>query len=238
MDAGAKLLEPLLMRHAEMLLLVHHHQAKILDHDTLGQERVGADHDVDLALGQVPLGLGRLLGGHQARKLGHPHRQASETLGKGGVVLAGQQRGRHHHRHLLAAHRRDEGGAQGDLGLAESHIAADQPVHGTARGQVGQHVLHGAQLVVGLGIGESGAEFVEGALGRGESLAGFELARGGHGDQLLGHVADALLQARLAPLPGHAAQLVELRAGRLPSHSATGCRCSRPARTACRCRHR
>jgi hypothetical protein len=55
-------------------------------------------------------------------------------------MLARQQGGRHHHRDLLPAHGGDEGGAQRHLGLAEADIAADQPVHRPARGQILEHV--------------------------------------------------------------------------------------------------
>ena len=55
-----------------------------------------------------------------------------------------------HHRDLLARHRRHERRAQGDLGLAETDIATDQPVHRLARRQIVQHVVDGAFLVVGL----------------------------------------------------------------------------------------
>ena len=50
MDVGAQLLQPLLVGDAEMLLLVDDQQAEVLELDALGQQRVGADHDVDRAL--------------------------------------------------------------------------------------------------------------------------------------------------------------------------------------------
>ena len=50
MDVGAQLLQPLLVADAEMLLLVDDQQAEVLELDALGQQRVGADHDVDRAL--------------------------------------------------------------------------------------------------------------------------------------------------------------------------------------------
>ena len=76
------------------------------------------------------------------------------------IVLARQQRGRHHDGDLLAAHRHDEGGAQRHLGLAEADVAADQPVHRPAGGQIVEHVGDGGVLVVGLLVGEAGAELV------------------------------------------------------------------------------
>ena len=53
-------------------------------------------------------------------------------------------------------------------------------------------------------------------------------------DQLARHLADALLHLRLARLPAAAAEPVELDARSPPSRSATAVRCSRPAGTACR----
>jgi hypothetical protein len=63
-------------------------------------------------------------------------------------MLLGQQRGRAQDRDLLAVGHGDEGGAHGDLGLAEADVAADQAIHRLA----GFHVLdHGIDrgLLVG-----------------------------------------------------------------------------------------
>ena len=129
------------------------------------------------------------------------------------MVLAGQKGRGTDHRHLLAREGRDEGRAQRHLGLAEADIAADQPVHRLARGHVLQHVGNGLELVVGLGIGEAGAELLVEAVGRAHRLAAADGAFGRDLDQPVGHVGDALLQSGLARLPGDAAEAVEL--GRL-----------------------
>ena len=50
----AELLQPLLVGDAEALLLVHHHQAQVLEGDVGGEQPVGADQDVDLALRPPP----------------------------------------------------------------------------------------------------------------------------------------------------------------------------------------
>ena len=55
MHLGAQLLELLLVRDAEMLLLVDDQQAEILELDRLAEQRVGADHDVDRAVGDALL---------------------------------------------------------------------------------------------------------------------------------------------------------------------------------------
>ena len=96
----------------------------------------------------------------------HPHRPTLEAVGEGGVVLPRQQSRRADDRHLASAHRHDKGRAQGHLGLAEADVAADQPVHRLAGAEVAQHVGDGVQLVLGLLIGEAGAELVEDAVRR------------------------------------------------------------------------
>ena len=65
-------------------------------------------------------------------------------------------------------------------------------------------------LVLGLGIGEARGEFLVEPLGRRHRLALAQLALGRDCDQLAGDVADALLDPRLARLPGDAAEPVEL----------------------------
>ncbi len=62
-------------------------------------------------------------------------------------MLLGQQRGRAQHRDLLAVGHGDEGGAHGDLGLAEADVAADQAVHRLAGFHVVDHGVDGGQLV-------------------------------------------------------------------------------------------
>ena len=161
MHLGAQLLQPLLVRDAEMLLLVDDDQAEILELDRLAEQRVGADDDVDRAVGEALLDLGQL---GRRRRGATPARpctgKPAEALGEGLGVLARQQRGRHHDRDLLAVHRRGEGGAQRHLGLAEADVAADQPVHRPAGGEIVEHGVDGGVLVVGLLVGKAGAELV------------------------------------------------------------------------------
>ena len=81
-------------------------------------------------------------------------------------MLAREQRRRHDDRHLLAVHRGDESGAQRDLGLAEADVAADQPVHRPAGGEIVEHRVDRGVLVLGLLVGEAGGELVVEPLGR------------------------------------------------------------------------
>ena len=209
-DVGAELLEPLLVGDAEVLLLVDDEEAEVLEAHALRQQRVGADDDLDRAVGEAGTGLGRLFRADEARELADPERQAAEALGEVLEVLAGEQRRRRDHRDLHAGGRGDVGGAERHLGLAEADVAADQAVHRAARFHVAEHVGDGAQLVLGLGIGEAGAELLPGVVvGRGQDRALAQLALGGEADQPVRHVADARLEPRLLRLPGAAAEAVE-----------------------------
>ena len=131
MHLRAQRLELLLVRNAEMLLLVDDQQGQVLERDALAEQRVGADHDIDAAVGQAGFDFAQLRVGHQPRRLRDIDRKSTEALGKGLEVLTGEQRRRHHDRDLLAADCRQKGRAQRHLGLAESDVAADEPVHRT-----------------------------------------------------------------------------------------------------------
>ena len=206
---GAKLLELLLVRDAEALLLIDDDEAQVLELGLLRQDRMRADDDVDIALGQPFARVLHLLGGNEARKAADLQREAGESLGKILVVLAGEQGGGRDHRDLLSVHRRDESGAQRDLGLAETDIAADQPVHRLAAFQIAQHIGNRAFLVVGLLVLEAVEELVVDAFLDFEHRRLLERALGRDLHQLAGDLADALLEAGAALLPCFAAEPVE-----------------------------
>jgi len=130
---------------------------------------VGADDDVELAIRERLQRFGLLLGAAEARQLGKLHRPGREAVGEVVEVLLGQQRGRHQHRDLVAAHHRHEGSAQRDFGLAEADVAAHQPIHRLARLHVGHHRSDGGSLVGGFLVAE--------ALGKGLVVVQRELER-------------------------------------------------------------
>ena len=80
MHIGLQLLQPLLLRDAEMLLLVDDDEAEMGEMHILGEQRVGADDDLDPARGEVRLDLLRVLGRDQARQLRDADRQPGEAL--------------------------------------------------------------------------------------------------------------------------------------------------------------
>ena len=208
-DIGAQLLQPLLVRDAEMLLFVDDQQPEILKPDALGQKRMGADDDIRRAFGNALAGERRIARRDKARQRPDIDREATEALGKALVMLPCQQRRRRDHRHLHARHGGHESGAHRHLGLAKAHVAADQPVHRLAGMHVVHHIGNGAQLVVGLLVGEARREILVGAMRRVHHRRLAQRTLGRDADQPVGHLADAFLQLGLLGLPGAAAKLVE-----------------------------
>ena len=176
----------------------------------LPSTRMRADNDIDRAFGQALLHLAALGRADHARELADADRQAGEAVVENLRMLARKQGRRNDDRGLLAVDRRGEGGAQRDLGLAEADVAADEPVHRPAGGEVVERRLNRALLVRRLLIGKAGAEFVVEALGDGEARRGVGHALRGDADELARHLAHALLEARFARLPARPAELIEL----------------------------
>ena len=128
-------------------------------------------------------------------------------------MLARQQRGRHHDRDLLAVERDRERRAQRHLGLAEADVAADQPVHRPAAFEILQRGVDGAELILGLLVGEARAEFVVDMRLHRHFRRFMQMPLGGDLDQFAGDLADAVLQLGLARLPAAAAEPVEFDIG-------------------------
>ncbi len=165
------------------------------------------------AFGDPLLHFGKLARRDEPRGLRELERIAAQPVAEGFHVLARQQRGRHHHRDLLAVHRGDERGAQRHFGLAEADIAANEPIHRPAGAKICEHGGDGGFLIVGFLVGKAGAEFVVEAGGDRQPRRLAQLPLGGDLDQFAGDLADAVLHPRLARLPGRAAEPVELGAG-------------------------
>ncbi len=174
---------------------------------------MGADHDIDSAFGKALLDLVQFLGRDQARGLRDIDRKTPKPLGEGLGVLPRQQRGRHHHRDLLAVERDRERRAQRHLGLAEADVAADQPVHRPAAFEVFQGRGDGAELVFGFLIGKARAEFVIDMRLHRHFRRFMQMPLGGDLDQFAGDLADAVLEFGLAGLPAAAAEPVQFDMG-------------------------
>jgi hypothetical protein len=90
---------------------------------------VRPDDDVQPAVGQFLECLADFPGGLETRQFGDSDRPVGEAVAESLEVLFAEQGGRAQDRHLPAASHCAEGGAQGDFGLAEADVTADQTVH-------------------------------------------------------------------------------------------------------------
>ncbi len=126
-------------------------------------------------------------------------------------MLEREHRGRREQGHLLAIAERLEGGAHGDLGLAEPHVAAQQAIHGMLRFHVALDLFGRAELVLGLGVFERVLKLAL-PVGIGRKRESFRHAPlGVKLEKLVRHIPHSGLDTRLAGGPGRAAQTVELR---------------------------
>ena len=154
-DLLAQVLELLLVLHTKALLLVDDHHAQVLGVHVGRKQAVRTDEHVDRALGKR---LERaLLLRRRAEAAEHLDLEAKrgKALKERLIVLLGKNgRGAEHH-DLAAGVNALKRRAQGDLGLAKAHIAAQQAVHGLGRLHVGLNVGDGLQLVARLVVREA-----------------------------------------------------------------------------------
>ena len=115
--------------HAELVLLVHDHQAQLGELDLVLEQRVGADGELRLACRDA-FGGGLLVLFLQAA--GQPHRRDAQRLqpvAQLEVMLLGEDFGGRHQRDLVAVFDGLQGGQRGDDGLAAADIALQQALH-------------------------------------------------------------------------------------------------------------
>ena len=101
-DLEAHALEPLLVAHAEALLLVDHDQSEVLELDAGLQQAMRADHDVDVAALEALDDRPGLLVRAEAREHLDADGEGREALAEGAAVLLREHGRRHEHRDLVA----------------------------------------------------------------------------------------------------------------------------------------
>ena len=174
----AQPLELFLVQHAKPLFLVNHHQAEVFEGDVVLNQPVGADDDVHRAAGQILDHTLLCAAGAEAGKQFDADRVIGHALAEDVEMLLRQHGRRHQHGHLFAVHHRLERGTNGDLGLAEADVAADQPVHRLGFFHVDFGFLNGAPLIGRFLKNEGAFEFaLPGRIGF-ERVAGLRFAHG------------------------------------------------------------
>ncbi len=145
--------------HPEPLLLVHDQQPELLEAHALARERLRADHDADARrprarrAPRAPRRAGSGATGPPTRTPRPAKRRSNVCIcWRASTVVGGDDRD------LPAAERRHRRGADRDLRLAEADVAADQPVHRPARGEVRLDRRDGVLLVPGRREREPGHE--------------------------------------------------------------------------------
>ena len=118
------LLQPLLVRDAEALLLIHHQKTQILKLHAFLQKLVGPNDHVQRSGPQILQGLFLLGRGAEPAEHVHIHRKSPEAAHHRLVMLLRQHRGGHQNGNLLAVQHRLHDRPQRHLRFAEAHISA------------------------------------------------------------------------------------------------------------------
>ena len=210
-DFEPQLAQQLLLRDAEPLLLVDDDEPELLRDHVSRQHAVRSEQHLHLAVGEPFEDLPNLGGLAKPRHHLDVDREVLEPLPECVPVLLGEHGRRRQDQRLLAVERDGEGRADGDLGLAEADVAADQPVHRARRFEILLDGLDRPLLVVGLPVGKAGLELLEPVGGQVERHARGVLPAGVEAEQLAGELANARSHPVLEQLPGFPSQLGERR---------------------------
>ena len=208
---GAKPLEPLLLAHAEPLLLIDDHETQVAKRDVAREEAVGADHDVHRSVQEAGRDLALPARRVEPGKGADHHRILGEPVAEGPGVLRDEHGGGGQHRDLLAVLDSLEGRPDGDLRLAVAGVAADEAVHHTRRLHVPLDVLDGGALVGRVLVYERRLHLALPAGVRGEGVAGTGPPRGVEVQQLGGHLVDRGFGLPPEPPPALPADPVQAR---------------------------
>ena len=208
---GAQLLQLLLLRDAEALLLVDDDEAEVLEGDVLREDPVRPDDDVERPLGEAAGDLLLLFRVPEAGEEVDRHRKGREAAAERPVVLVGEDRRRGEDGRLLAVEDALEDGAHRDLGLAVADVAAEEAVHRLLRLHVALDVADRAELVGRLRELESLLELLLPRRILGEGVPRRRRAARVELQELLGDVLDGLADRCLPLRPARSAELVEGR---------------------------
>ena len=209
-DRAAHLLDVLLVRHAEALLLVDDEQAEVLEFDVFLQQLMRADHEIALAAAHVRERLADLPLRAKAREHPDLDREAVKPLHGRLIVLLGEYGRRHENGRLPPVEHALHHRAQGNLGLAVAHVAAQEAVHGHRLFHVGLDLVDAPELVVRLRIAEVLLKF---RLPRAVGCEGVTLraaARGVERREFFGHAFCGRFGARFRARPLRAAHFGQL----------------------------
>ncbi len=210
-DLEPQLAQELLLRDTEPLLLVDDDETELLRDHVAREHPVRADQDVDLALGVVGEHVLDVGGLPEPRDHLDAHREIAVAGAERVPVLLREHGRRHEHQHLLAVDGDRERRANGDLGLAEADVAADEAVHRVRRLEVLHHRLDRGALILRLAVRELALEPLDPFVLDVEGHARLRLTLRVQLQQLARHLTQVLARACLQVVPRLAAELRERR---------------------------
>ena len=203
--------EELLLRDPEPLLLVEDDEPEVLRDHVAREDAVRSDQHVDLALLEL-LQDPRLVGARaEARHHLDAHGEVPVALAERVPVLLGEDRRRAEHERLATVQRDGERGADGDLGLAEADVAADEPIHRTPGFEVLLDCLDRLELILRLAVRERALESLEPVVRQIERLARRLAPARVEREQLAGELPDRGARPALEVLPRLSAELGQRR---------------------------
>ena len=121
--------EFLFCTYAEFLFFVYDKKAQVFETEVFGEDFVGTDEDVNLAVFEVFLDTADFLGGTQAADVVNVAGKVFQTGLECVVVLKSQDGCWHKHSYLLAVGGCLEGCPDGNFRFSEAYVAAHQAVH-------------------------------------------------------------------------------------------------------------
>jgi len=201
--------------HAEAVLLIDHHQSELFELDITLQQLVRTDDDVHLAGLQGADDAVAFLLAAKARQLFDIHTPFSEAILEVLMVLLSEQGRGYEDGDLIAGIDGDKGSAHRDFGLAEAHVAADQPVHGPCRVHIVDDGLDGEFLIRRLFKGKAALEACQRLRIDCEFDAGARCPASVDVEQFRGHVMSTRGRLAARSLPLSAAEPMQRRVFRI-----------------------
>ena len=208
-DLGAHLLQAFLVTDAEAVLFIDDDEAEFTEGGAVGEQGVGADYDVNRARGGAGTNVSFLLGGAEAAQQFDGDGPARQAFPEAFIVLLREHRRGCEDRDLPSAEDALERGAQGHLGLAEAHVAADETIHRGGPFHVALDVCDGTRLVGGLAVGEGAFELAHPGIIGVFRVGDARLSGTGrlHGEQLRREVRGGFLGGFPRAFPAAASEL-------------------------------
>ena len=192
-----ELLQPFLVPHAKALLFVNDQQAQIRKFNVLRKKPVRADQNVYFALFDFFDDLFLLLSRAETTDHLDHDGKSGETTFEGFVMLESEHGCGRQHGDLSVVLHGFEGSAHGHLGFAISNISAKQAVHWHTGFHILLDVHYGRGLILGFVVVESVFKLALPLGIRRIAMALGDLTLCVELEQLVGHVAHGLLNARL-----------------------------------------